>query len=160
MQAHVPVRDQPEVTGHAVRAMYLYSAMADLANETGDADLLADCERWWEDLCLKRMYVTGGIGPSASNEGFTTPYDLPAETAYAETCAAVGLVLWNHRMLQFDGIGKYADVVERALYNGTIAGCRWMAGASSMKIHLRVGAIIIAKVGLIVPAVHPTSRDW
>ena len=74
------------------------------------------------DLCLKRMYITGGIGPSASNEGFTTHYDLPDETAYAETCAAVGLVFWNHRMLQFAGVRKYADVMERALYNGTISG--------------------------------------
>jgi uncharacterized protein len=122
MQSHIPVREQGEVTGHAVRAMYLYSAMADLANETGDADLLAACERLWEDLCLKRMYITGGIGPSASNEGFTTHYDLPDETAYAETCAAVGLVFWNHRMLQFEGNGRYADVMERALYNGTISG--------------------------------------
>lgn len=122
MQAHVPVREQSEVTGHAVRAMYLYSAMADIACETGDDELLAACERLWGDLCTKRMYLTGGIGPSASNEGFTTPYDLPDETAYAETCAAVGLVFWNHRMLQLNGDGKYADVMERALYNGTISG--------------------------------------
>ena len=122
MQAHIPVREQGEVTGHAVRAMYLYSAMADLANELGDTTLLAACERLWDDLCLKRMYITGGIGPSASNEGFTTHYDLPDETAYAETCAAVGLVFWNHRMLQFAGNSKYGDVMERALYNGTISG--------------------------------------
>ena len=122
MQALVPVREQQEVTGHAVRAMYLYSAMADIANETGDRELLSACERLWNDLCTRRMYLTGGIGPSASNEGFTTPYDLPDETAYAETCAAVGLVFWNHRMLQFEGSGKYADVMERALYNGTISG--------------------------------------
>lgn len=122
MQAQVPVREQTEVTGHAVRAMYLYSAMADLANETGDETLLNTCDRLWEDLCLKRMYLTGGIGPSRSNEGFTTHYDLPDITAYAETCAAVGLVFWNHRMLQFEGNGKYADVMERALYNGAISG--------------------------------------
>jgi DUF1680 family protein len=122
MQAHIPVRQQEEVTGHAVRAMYLYSAMADLANETGDADLLLACERIWNDLCLRRMYITGGIGPSAANEGFTTPYDLPDETAYAETCAAVGLVFWNQRMLQFEGNGRYADAMERALYNGTLSG--------------------------------------
>ena len=122
MQAHMPVREQSEVTGHAVRAMYLYSAMADLANETGDAALLEACERLLDDLVLRRMYLTGGIGPSASNEGFTEPYDLPDETAYAETCAAVGLVFWAHRMLHFGGDGKYADVMERALYNGTISG--------------------------------------
>ncbi len=122
MQAHLPVREQGEVIGHAVRAMYLYSAMADLANETGDAGLLSACERLWDDLVLRRMYLTGGIGPSASNEGFTEPYDLPDETAYAETCAAVGLVFWAHRLLQFGGHGRYADVMEQALYNGTISG--------------------------------------
>jgi DUF1680 family protein len=96
--------------------------MADLANETNDADLLSACEYLWEDLCLKRMYLTGGIGPSASNEGFTTHYDLPDLTAYAETCASVGLVFWNHRLLQSEGNGRYTDVMEQALYNGTISG--------------------------------------
>lgn len=121
-QSHIPVREQRVVTGHAVRAMYLYSAMADLANETGDATLLAACERIWHSVADERMYITGGIGPSARNEGFTVAYDLPDETAYAETCAAIGMVFWNHRMLQFSGDGKYADVMERALYNGTISG--------------------------------------
>jgi uncharacterized protein len=121
-QSHVPVREQTEVGGHAVRAMYLYSAVADLAGETGDPTLLSTCERLWENLCLKRMYVTGGIGDSRANEGFTGDYVLPNETAYAETCAAVGLVFWNHRMLQLTGDSRYADVVERALYNGVISG--------------------------------------
>lgn len=121
-QAHIPVREMSEVTGHAVRAMYLYSAMADLAGETGDERLKAACERIWEDVCLRKMYITGGIGPSRHNEGFTTPYDLPNDTAYAETCAAIGLVFWNHRLLQLDCDGKYADVMERALYNGVISG--------------------------------------
>jgi len=122
MQAQIPVRQQSEVVGHAVRAMYLYSAMADLANETGDNDLLDACRALWRDVCLRKMYITGGIGPSRLNEGFTNPYDLPNETAYAETCAAVGLVFWNHRMLQFDCDGRYADIMERALYNGVISG--------------------------------------
>lgn len=122
MQAHVPVREQSIVTGHAVRAMYLYSAMADLARETGDETLLQACERLWHSVCHERMYLTGGIGPSASNEGFTEAYDLPDETAYAETCAAVGMVFWNQRMLSLTGDGKYADVVERALYNGALSG--------------------------------------
>lgn len=121
-QAHKPLREQTEVVGHAVRAMYIYSAMADVANETGDASLLRACERLWESLCRKRLYITGGIGPSKHNEGFTFDYDLPNETAYAETCAAIGLVFWNHRLLQFDGDGRYADIIERALYNGTISG--------------------------------------
>ena len=121
-QSHLPVREQAEVGGHAVRAMYLFSAMADLAGELGDPTLLAACERLWENLCLTRMYVTGGIGNARSNEGFTFDYDLPNETAYAETCAAVGLVFWNHRLLQLSCDGRYADVMERALYNGVISG--------------------------------------
>ena len=122
LQAHLPVRDQREVTGHAVRAMYLYSAMTDLAGETGDEDLLAAVHALWEDVCTRKLYLTGGIGPSGHNEGFTQPYDLPNETAYAETCAAIGLVFWNHRMLQLDCDRRYADVMERALYNGVISG--------------------------------------
>lgn len=122
MQAHAPVREQSAVTGHAVRAMYLYSAMADLARETQDESLLRASERLWHSVCGERMYLTGGIGPSGSNEGFTEAYDLPDETAYAETCAAVGMVFWNHRMLLLTGDGKYADVLERALYNGALSG--------------------------------------
>jgi len=121
-QDHLPVRKQSEVVGHAVRAMYLYCGMADVANETGDRELLEACERLWDNVCRKRMYITGGIGPSRSNEGFTQNYDLPNESAYAETCAAVALVFWNHRMLQLQGDGRFADVMERALYNGTISG--------------------------------------
>ena len=121
-QSHLPVREQTVVGGHAVRAMYLFSAMADLAGETGDPTLLKACEVLWENLCTRRMYLTGGIGDSRTNEGFTGDYMLPNETAYAETCAAVGLVFWNHRMLQLTGDGRYADIIERALYNGVISG--------------------------------------
>src|SRR5271165_2367767 len=121
-QSRVPVRMQDKVTGHAVRAMYLYTAMADLAAEDADAGLRAACERLWQDLTGKRLYVTGGLGPSWTNEGFTRDYDLPNETAYAETCAAVGLVFWAHRMLLMTGESDYADVMERALYNGAISG--------------------------------------
>jgi DUF1680 family protein len=121
-QAHLPVREQTEVVGHAVRATYLYSGMTDVAQETGDETLITALNSLWEDVCLKKMYVTGGIGPSSHNEGFTAGYDLPEESAYCETCAAVGLVLWNHRMLHIGGDGRFADVMERALYNGTISG--------------------------------------
>ncbi|MCC7449665.1 MAG: glycoside hydrolase family 127 protein [Anaerolineae bacterium] len=121
-QSIVPTREQIKITGHAVRAMYFFSAMADLAGELGDESLLRTCERLWDDLTSKRMYITGGIGPSRHNEGFTRDYDLPNETAYAETCAAIGVVLWNHRMLQLDCDSRYADVMERALYNGVISG--------------------------------------
>ena len=121
-QSHVPVREQDRVVGHAVRAMYLYCAMADLAAETGDAELLAACRRLWADLNGKRLYVTGGLGPSEHNEGFTSEYDLPNETAYAETCASVGLVFWAHRMALLESDGCYADVMEQALYNNALSG--------------------------------------
>jgi len=122
VQDHLPVREQSEVTGHAVRATYLYSGMADVANETGDSALIAACHRIWNDVTLRKMHVTGGIGPSAQNEGFTVPYDLPNESAYCETCAAIGLVFWAHRLLQFEGDSRFADVMELSLYNGTISG--------------------------------------
>jgi len=121
-QDHLPVREQSAVVGHAVRAMYLYCGMADVGVETGDRALIEACRRLWKNLCSKRMYVTGGIGPSGHNEGFTGDYDLSNDTAYCETCAAVGLVFWNHRLLQLEGDGRYADVMERALYNGALSG--------------------------------------
>lgn len=121
-QAHLPVREQSRITGHAVRAMYLYCGMVDVARETGDETLVQACERLWDDVCRHHMYVTGGIGQSKTNEGFTFHYDLPEETAYCETCAAIGLAFWNHRMLQLSGDGRYADCLERALYNGTVSG--------------------------------------
>lgn len=121
-QSHKPIREHEKVVGHAVRAMYLYSAVADLAAENDDAELLATCDRLWDNLTNRRMYITGGIGPSHHNEGFTTDYDLPDETAYAETCATIGLILWNQRLLQFDGQRRFADVMERGLYNGFLSG--------------------------------------
>jgi DUF1680 family protein len=121
-QAHLPIREQDKVVGHAVRAMYLLSGVADLAHELDDPTLLETCERLWDNLVHRRMYLTGGIGPSRRNEGFTTDYDLPDESAYAETCAAIALILWNHRLLQVAGDGKYADIIEQTLYNGFISG--------------------------------------
>ncbi|MFN8498656.1 MAG: glycoside hydrolase family 127 protein [Anaerolineae bacterium] len=121
-QAHIPVREQTEVVGHAVRAMYLYSAMADLARETDDAALAEACQRLWTHLTSGRLYITGGIGPSRDNEGFTADYDLPNETAYAETCAAIGLVFWAQRMARLEHDGRYTDVLEQALYNGVLSG--------------------------------------
>src|SRR5579884_3373617 len=121
-QDHKPIREQTEVVGHAVRAMYLYSGMADVAALTGDQSLLKPLERIWHDVVDRKMYVTGGIGPSASNEGFTVPYDLPNDSAYCETCAAIGMALWNHRMFLLTGNAKYADVLEREVYNGLLSG--------------------------------------
>ena len=121
-QSHQPLREQSTVTGHAVRAMYIYAAMADLAAELDDAGLRSACERLWDHAASKLMYVTGGLGSSRHNEGFTFDYDLPNETAYCETCAAIGFVLWGRRMLQLTGDARYADVVERALYNAVLSG--------------------------------------
>lgn len=121
-QSTAPIREQQKVVGHAVRAMYLYSGVADVAHEVDDASLLETCERLWDNLIFKRMYLTGGIGPSRHNEGFTEDYDLPDESAYAETCATIGLMMWNQRMLQFGGDAKYADVMERGIYNGFLSG--------------------------------------
>jgi hypothetical protein len=121
-QSHKPLREQDKVVGHAVRAMYIYTAMADLAHELGDAELKAACETLWQDVMVTKMYVTAGLGPSAQNEGFTHDYDLPNETAYAETCASVALIFWAQRMLHLDLDGSYADVLELALYNGALSG--------------------------------------
>lgn len=121
-QAHKPVREQDKVVGHAVRAMYLYSGMADVATEYNDDTLTVALERLWDDLIGKQMYVTGGIGPALANEGFTDYYDLPNDTAYAETCAAVGLVFWASRMLGRGPNRRYGDIMELALYNGALSG--------------------------------------
>ena len=121
LQAHRPLREQTEVAGHAVRAMYLYSAMTDLARETNDESLLDVCKKLWRHLVSKRLYVTGGLGSSSSNEGFTSDYDLPDESAYAETCAGIGLIFWAHRMLNVTGDAQYADVIERVLYNNVLS---------------------------------------
>ena len=121
-QSHIPVREQTKVVGHAVRAMYMLAGMADLAAELNDDGLKRACETLWKDVTTAQMYVTAGLGPEKSNEGFTEAYDLPNETAYAETCASVALIFWAHRMLHLDLDGQYGDVMERALYNGALVG--------------------------------------
>lgn len=121
-QSHLPVREQKEAVGHAVRAMYLYAALADLARYTRDESLHKICEALWEDVVNRKMYITGGIGSSSYGEAFTIPYDLPNDTSYTETCAAIGLVFWASRMLNLDPNGAYADVMETALYNGVLSG--------------------------------------
>lgn len=121
-QSHRAVREQDRPVGHAVRAMYLYSAMTDLAAELGDSRLAYAVRRLWDHLTNRLLYLTGGIGASRNNEGFTADYDLPNETAYCETCASVGLVFWAHRLLLLDHDRRYGDVLEQALYNGVISG--------------------------------------
>lgn len=121
-QDHVPIRELDAPVGHAVRLMYQLSAMTDLVRATGDRELLQALERTWQNLVDGHLYVTGGIGAEASNEGFGKPHDLPNDTAYNETCAGIGMVLWNHRMGLLTGEAKYFDLVERALHNNVLAG--------------------------------------
>ena len=121
-QAHAPLREQTEANGHAVRACYLYAGIADIALETGDEELLTLSRRLWDDLTQRQMYLHGGVGPSHSNEGFTFAYDMPAETAYAETCAAIALAFWAQRMFHLDPDSRYIDIMERAIYNGSLSG--------------------------------------
>jgi hypothetical protein len=121
-QDDVPVRDQKEITGHAVRAMYLYTGAADVGAAKNDAGYMQAMKTVWEDVVYRNMYITGGIGSSGSNEGFSHDYDLPNENAYCETCASVGMVFWNQRMNLLTGESKYVDVLERSLYNGALDG--------------------------------------
>lgn len=118
----VPVRRLTDISGHAVRCMYLYCGMADVAALKNDTGYIAAIDRLWDDVVHRNMYITGGIGSSRDNEGFTEDYDLPSLDAYCETCASVGMVLWNQRMNQLTGDSKYIDVLERSLYNGALAG--------------------------------------
>jgi DUF1680 family protein len=120
--AHKPVREQREISGHSVRALYLLCAMIDLAAETGDKKLWAAGKRLWQNAIERRMYITGGVGSKREGERFTYDFDLPNETAYAETCANIALVFAAHRFLQIEPKAEYADVMERALYNGVISG--------------------------------------
>lgn len=120
-QAHQSVREQKKAAGHAVRATYLYSAMADLAGETGDESLLEACRTLWDNITKKQMYVTGGIGSSGILERFSTDYDLSNEVAYAESCASIGLMLFGLRMNHITRNAEYFDAVERALYNTVLA---------------------------------------
>jgi DUF1680 family protein len=122
-QSHLPVREQTTAEGHAVRAVYMYTGMAEVAAETGDLGLFDACKKIWDNIENKRMYITGGIGSVDSNvEAFSFDYDLPNNTVYAETCASIGLVFFASKMLQIEADIRYADVMERALYNGVISG--------------------------------------
>lgn len=121
-QSHLPVREQKTAEGHAVRAVYMYCAMADLAYYYKDDELLECCKRLWDNITQKRMFITGAIGSSGILERFTTDYDLPNSSNYGETCASIGLALFGRRLMQITGDGKYMDVVEKALYNTVLSG--------------------------------------
>ena len=121
-QSQVPVIEQTEAVGHAVRATYMYSGMADVAALTGDKAYIRALEAIWNDIARTKLYITGGIGASGSGEAFGRPYQLPNMTAYNETCASVGNDFWNQRMFLLTGDAKYVDVMERTLFNGLISG--------------------------------------
>ncbi len=121
-QAHKPVREQTQAAGHAVRALYLYTGMAYLAAETEDEALKNACRTLFEDITTRQMYVTGATGSTHRGEAFTNAFDLPNDSAYAETCASIALMLFGNAMLNLENNAKYADAVERALYNGVLSG--------------------------------------
>ncbi len=121
-QANKKVVNQTEAEGHAVRAAYMYSGMADIAALTGDKKYLNAIDAIWHDVAYKKIYITGGIGATGNGEAFGKEYDLPNMSAYAETCAAIGNVYWNYRMFLLHGESKYIDILERTLYNGLISG--------------------------------------
>lgn len=121
-QSHLPVREQTEAVGHSVRALYMYTGMATVAAQNGDETLVDACRKLWENVTKKKMYVTGGVGSFYLDECFTNAYDLPNETAYTETCAAIALIFFGHAMLAFENDSKYADIMERVLYNGVLSG--------------------------------------
>ena len=121
-QNDLPFEDQKKVEGHAVRAMYLYTGVSDVSAAKNETKYLPALLSIWDNLVGKNMYLTGGIGSSGENEGFSKDYDLPNEHAYCETCASVGMILWNQRMNLMTGESKYIDVLERSLYNGALSG--------------------------------------
>ena len=121
-QFHSPVRQQEEPTGHAVRAVYMYTAMADIAARTREKELLQACKTLWDNIVKKQMYITGGIGSTHSGEAFTVPYDLPNDTNYSETCASIGLLFFAQRMLKAEVNRSYAETMEQALYNTVLGG--------------------------------------
>lgn len=121
-QNHIPIREQKEAVGHSVRAMYLYTATTMTAAETGDTELYQAVLNLWENTVNKKMYITAGLGSTVYGEAFTKEYDLPNDLVYAETCASVGLAFWARSILEIDVKNEYADILERALYNGILSG--------------------------------------
>lgn len=121
-QDHMPVVEQSEAVGHAVRAGYMYAGMADVAALTGDQEYLQAMDRLWANVVGRKMYLTGGIGARHRGESFGDDYELPNDTAYNETCAAIANIMWNHRLFLLHGEAKYVDVLERVLYNGYLSG--------------------------------------
>ena len=118
----MPIRELKYATGHAVRAVYLFAGAAEVAVQTNDKELKEACERLWNNITKKRMYITGGIGSTHHGEAFTVDYDLPTDTCYCETCASCGLIFFASRMLGIAVNRKYSDIMEKAFYNTVLAG--------------------------------------
>ena len=158
-QSHKPVREQDEAVGHAVRATYLYSGMADIARLTGDDELLAACDRLWDNIVRKKLYITGGIGGTVHGEAFSYNYDLPNDSAYSETCAAIGLAFFARRMLQIKPDSKYADVMEMALYNTVLSGMA-LDGKSFFYVNPLAVVPDACRKDARLHHVQPTRRKW
>ena len=122
MQNNLPLRELNDATGHSVRAVYLYTGMAEVASQTNDKELIESCKRLWKSITKKRMYITGGIGSTGLGEAFSVDYDLPSDTAYCETCASIGLMFFASRMLEIEPNREYSDIMEKAFYNTVLAG--------------------------------------
>ena len=153
--------DQTEPVGHAVRAMYMYSGMADVAALEDDAKIKAAATRSGTTSSHSKLYITGGIGAAGGHEGFGEPYDLPNMTAYNETCASVGMDYWNHRLFLLHGDAKYIDIMERTLYNGLISGVSLKGDTFFYPNPLESNGQHARSSGSASPAARATSRaSW
>jgi DUF1680 family protein len=159
-QSHLPIREQDTAEGHAVRVMYMGCGAADVAVETGDKSLLDASERLWDNVTLKRMYVTGGVGSQDGCERFNFDYQLPNESAYNETCASIGLAMWGSRMLQAYPDIKYADIMEKALYNGVISGVSLSGDKFFYANHLASHPGLYEDRIVTNPRMFPERQDW
>jgi len=159
-QSHLPIREQDTAEGHAVRLTYMCCGAADVAVETGDESLLEASKRLWDNVTLRRMYVTGGVGSQDGCERFNFDYHLPNETAYCETCAAIGLVMWASRMLQAEPDIKYSDIMEKALYNGVISGVSLSGDKFFYANHLASHPGLYEDRIITNPRMFPERQDW
>ena len=158
-QAHKPVREQSEAVGHAVRAGYLYAGMADVARLTEDEELFAACQRLWKSVVNEKLYITGGVGGTVHGEAFSYPYDLPNDSAYSETCAAIALAFFARRMLEIDPKSEYADVMELAMYNTVLAGMA-LDGKSFFYVNPLEVNPAACKVDQRLSHVQPVRQKW
>ncbi len=162
-QDHKPVIEQDEAIGHAVRAGYLYAAMADVAALTDDKDFLNAIDKIWNNVVQKKIYVQGGVGAVGDGERFGGNYELPNATAYNETCAAIANVYWNQRMFQLHGESKYIDILEKSLYNGLLSGVGmdgksfFYTNAMEIKRHFKHGDMEAERAGWFTCSCCPTN---